>query len=69
ERVGGGVPDAPFSYYTNLPVKFQFEIPPICETAVNESSQIAFFKKAEMPAGATRRKTTIYYFSLIRHLR
>ncbi len=27
ERVGGGVPDAPFSYYTNLPVKFQFDIP------------------------------------------
>ena len=55
ERVGGGVHDDPFSYYTNLPVKFQFEIHPICETAVNESSQIAFFKKAELSAVTDRK--------------
>ena len=42
------------------PVKFQFEIQPMCETAVNESSQIAFFKKAELGAAA-RRQTTIYH--------
>ena len=27
ERVGGGVPDAPFSYYTNLPDKLKFDAP------------------------------------------
>ena len=36
------------------PAKFQFEIQPTCETAVNESSQIAFFKKAELGAAARR---------------
>ena len=41
------------------PVKPQFEIQPMCETAVNESLQIAFFKKAELGA-AVRRQIQIY---------
>ena len=57
-NVGAGVPDDPFLtltprylYYTNLPVKFQFEKHPIRETAVNESLQITFFKKAGIAHG------------------